>query len=154
MPPETAMRACIGRCIEAVPRSKAGQDAAKDTPALAAPRVRRLEADEMLTAVMDHSRGRFLELDLDFAPAPSGGGIYLFQLEDNRNSYAVVHGYTPQRPEGAARADGHRPRHHHRARPEHLRLPQRRGFTGQTTDWMHGEHSSNWVQSEALRRLG
>jgi len=26
-------------------------------------------------------------------------------------------------------------------------------FTGQTSDWVHGEYTSSWVQSEALRRL-
>ena len=26
-------------------------------------------------------------------------------------------------------------------------------FTGQTTDWVHGEHTSSRVQGEALRRL-
>ena len=26
-------------------------------------------------------------------------------------------------------------------------------FTGQTSDWMHGTHTSSWVQGEALRRL-
>jgi hypothetical protein len=26
-------------------------------------------------------------------------------------------------------------------------------ITGQTTDWVHGDHTSTWVQSTALRRL-
>jgi hypothetical protein len=26
-------------------------------------------------------------------------------------------------------------------------------FTGQITDWVHGEHTSSWVQGEVLRRL-
>src|SRR5215471_11632804 len=62
----------------------------------AAPPVRRRSADETLALVMDYSRGRFIELDFGFTPAPSGGGLYLYQQEERHNSYAVLHGYTPR----------------------------------------------------------
>lgn len=168
---------------------------------------------------MDYSRGRVVELDFGFTPAPSGGGLCLYQQEDALNSYAVLHGYTP----GALTAPDRRkaialitiigvvqsifgypneeafwkdPRGGighgffelvdspwideinrynvatfgtecvSRSAARHFFIGSKdvsaqflardlavEVFTGQTTDWVHGEHTSGWVQGEALRRL-
>lgn len=173
----------------------------------------------MLSLVMDHSRGRFVELDFGFTPSPAGGGLFLYQTEEAVNSYAILHGYTPRdlkAPDsqraialitisqvvqsifgypneeafwrdprgnighgffevidspwsdeintynvatfGTKYIPGSAVRHffigskdvsaQFLARDLAVEL-----FTGQTTDWVHGEHTSNWVQAEALRRL-
>lgn len=57
---------------------------------------RRRGTDEILALMADYSRGRFVELDFGFTPAPSGGGLWLCQQEEAHNSYAVLHGYAPR----------------------------------------------------------
>src|SRR5260221_10037769 len=57
---------------------------------------RRRGTDERLALMADYSRGRFVELDFGFTPAPSGGGLWLCQQEEAHNSYAVLHGYAPR----------------------------------------------------------
>jgi hypothetical protein len=175
--------------------------------------------DERLALVMDYSRGRAVELDFGFTPAPSGGGLCLYQDEDARNSYAVLHGYIPgdltapdrQRAialitisgvvqsifgypnEEAFWKDPRGDMGHgffevvdsswideingynvatfgaecmFRSAARHFFIGSKdvsaqflardlavEVFTGQTTDWVHGEHTSSWVQGEALRRL-
>jgi hypothetical protein len=168
---------------------------------------------------MDYSRGRCVELDFGFTPAPSGGALFLYQQEEALNSYAVLHGYTPRDlkdPDrqkaialitisevvqsifgypneeafwkdprgdighgffevvdspwideingynvatfGTEYMSGSAARHFFIASKDVSAQFLARDlavevFTGQITDWVHGEHTSSWVQGEALRRL-
>jgi hypothetical protein len=45
--------------------------------------------------VVDDTNGEVRELDFPFTVSLSGGGLFVLQMEERRNAYAILIGYTP-----------------------------------------------------------